>query len=374
MILVLLVATLIKPKQKDRIILYGHKFNGNIKAFHDYIAASFSSPLIHYLTLDYKYYLNCQNEDVHVLNGLNIKHCWMIVTSKVFMSDHGSGIFFLLKKILRNKICFIDVWHGVGHKGQTSKQFNHMHLYDLIFVSSPFFSKMYEQWGFRKDQIKVTGYARTDVIINRNKTKKTSLIKKELGFSGQEKILLFAPTYNSQENRSLSFNNRFFLNLEGYCEKIGGITIIRLHLNAAEKKMYVNKKLSRIKFMSMEEYPDTEKLLLVTDILITDWSSIMSDYLLLKRPVIFIDVKPGFTGYTLLPIDRPGKIVKNESELFDTITYSLTEPNTYMREYNSLRNMVIKKCWNKLADGHSSRRYLEALGKYVHTLKVVPKN
>ena len=96
------------------------------------------------------------------------------------------------------------------------------------------------------------------------------------------------------------------------------------------------------------------------DILITDYSSIYFDYLLLNRPIIFIPLDleeyAQTRGFLLEPYDfwAPGPKVTTVDALIDEIRKCLADPACYEEERVVVNNLI-----NRFQDGNSSRRVWE---------------
>ena len=90
------------------IILYGHKFYGNLKSLYEATSENYKC---YFLTLDYQNFKKLKSKNINVLYGLSSKHLKIVINSKIFITDHGMHYF---KKFLENddKIV-IDVNHGI---------------------------------------------------------------------------------------------------------------------------------------------------------------------------------------------------------------------------------------------------------------------
>src|SRR5690606_37832003 len=122
------------------------------------------------------------------------------VTADAFISDHGLHHFAVLRKLTGMK--FIHVLHGIPFKGYDSSDFAHLHAHDQIWVSSNFMKKMHiERFGFREDQVQVTGFARVEDIKSYDLNRK--MLMERYGLSNHKKTILVAPTWKQDsKNRS----------------------------------------------------------------------------------------------------------------------------------------------------------------------------
>lgn len=101
---------------------------------------------------------------------------------------------------------------------------------------------------------------------------------------------------------------------------------------------------------------DTQPLLYISDVLITDWSSIANDFILLNRPIIFLETQFPAKKFVLKPEDRAGQIVKNKKEFFEALYKSIMQPDLHKEK----REKTLKKLY-KYVDGFSAKRCSEEI-------------
>jgi len=103
------------------------------------------------------------------------------------------------------------------------------------------------------------------------------------------------------------------------------------------------------------------KLLAITDILITDWSSIYTDFFLTKRPIIFLEInKEYFTkirGKPEVPPEyRAGEIVHNSEEFYEALEFVLKHGNRFEKEQEKLLKII-----HGDVDGKASERVVKLI-------------
>ena len=123
--------------------------------------------------------------------------------------------------------------------------------------------------------------------------------------------------------RKFVFN---YLNLDEFNAKLGADYVLVLRLHPKIKKFYSDEISVRGDYVDCSDYKNEQELLLLSDILITDYSSIMIEFGLLNKPIVFfaydldnyMSNERGF--YLDYKNDLPGPIVYTTDELIDVIS------------------------------------------------------
>ncbi|MEA3320555.1 MAG: CDP-glycerol glycerophosphotransferase family protein [Bacillota bacterium] len=225
-----------------------------------------------------------------------------ISTSKYFFIDDYYLPLYLIKP--KKNTEFIQVWHGAGafktfgystinkKFGPSPEYLKHIKIhsnYTQVIVSTreviPYYA---EAFNINSEKILPLGLPRTDFFSD--STNKHNILKRRFLSSKRvnlekKKVILFAPTYRGnghndmQDVLSLDYK-KLLANLnDDY------IIIINLHPYVI-RKTQIDPDLSKSVFLNDNEF-SIEELLLIADILLTDYSSIIFDYSLLSRPIGF---------------------------------------------------------------------------------------
>jgi CDP-glycerol glycerophosphotransferase len=207
------------------------------------------------------------------------------------------------------------------------------------------------------------GYPRNDIFYQEDIDVKIIDIKKRLNIPLDKKVILYAPTWRDYEfhNGNHLKPYEFKFDLQTFKDRFGDdyVLLLRLHYRDA----------NRIKVHGFEDfiynvssYDDIQELYLISNLLITDYSSVMFDFANLSRPIIFFtyDLKRygsqvrGF--YFNFRKEAPGPIVTNEYKLFDAIENIIPLQEQYSIKYEKFKE---KFChWE---DGQASKRTIEAV-------------
>lgn len=362
-----LVAWMIRPffRRKDpkQVIFYGHKLNGNLLAIYRHLRHTQQGIEAVFLTMDPVYHRALLAAGEASALAIAPSSIPLLASADAVISDHG--LHALAFMVGRSTIKFFDVWHGIPFKGFDADDFRLQHRYDEVWVASPLMAKLYiERYGFDPAKVKVTGYARTDRLVLQDED--PAALKLALGLDGPEvgKIVLFAPTWKQDaHNRSIypfGLEEEAFLGqLSALAERCGATIVVRAHLNSQGSAM---PSYPRIVQRPHADYPDTEALLLVSDVLVCDWSSIAFDYLLLERPTIFLDVEAPFAkGFSLGAEYRFAAIVADMPQLLHWLQHYLQHPADYQARHGADAARIRHAVYAHRAVGAASARCIARL-------------
>lgn len=304
-----------------------------------------------------------------------------LLTSKTIIFDHACP-----PGLRRKNRCMINVWHGVPIKtirffdkgsfvsGYLQKQSNSTSL----LVASSEIDRLAMSASFQIDpeHVKITGLPRNDLLINPEKfAGLLSTFSKEKDFLKNaiagRKLILYAPTYRGNSSGlisdfkpSSSFENK----LQRVLKRHDAIFAVRSHKFSENIRFQTIAATSHYLELSDEAISNTNILLSMTDILVTDYSSIWVDFLLTDRPIIgyFADShnylsERGFIynfGETF-----PGIMTKTEDELIDAIEKQLANPCL-----PSLKHQQLKQQFHRFKDGLNTERTIKEIERHLQCL------
>ena len=284
----------------------------------------------------------------------------------IIVDDH---IPFFDNFVLDEDVKMIQIWHaGAGFKGVGYSRWGHYgcpgifscHRQYTYCISgskeiSHFFS---EQFGILDEQIIPTGMPRMDSYLDENVRKDaTKRIYDTYPILKDRKVILFAPTYRGQ-NRKNAYYPYELIDFEGlysYAGKHNAVVLFKMH-PWVEGDVPIEEKY-KDRFVSMNSYPNINELFYVTDLLITDYSSSMYEFLLMNKPMLFFpfdknqySVSRGF--HRDYDSNVPGKICYTFEEILKAL-----ENEDY--EYEKVGQMLSKYFDN--VDTHNCDRIIDWL-------------
>ena len=225
-------------------------------------------------------------------------------------------------------------------------------IFKNAFAFSEEPSKFKEIWTY--------GYPRDDILTNKNTLEEMNRIKEELGIPKGKKILLYAPTWRDNEyHRRSMYKFVTAMDFDLLNEKLSEdyVIIVKYHYLVVEDIDWSDYEGFVYTFKAETDIAD---LYLISDMLITDYSSVMFDYSILNRPMFFFmydlesyrDELRGFYFDILKEI--PGPISKTTEELISDI--ERYDPSTYEEKYRAFRDK-----FNKMDDGKASQRVINRI-------------
>ena len=231
---------------------------------------------------------------------------------------------------------------------------------DFLIVSSKNIVDYYsEAFQISKDKIKALGLPRADYYFeNHNIDELKAGFYEKYGISGDKKIILYAPTFRDEER----YNNVFdYLDLADFNESLGDEYVLALRLHPRIKDFYKGSIDAEGEYVDCSDYPFEQELLLISDVLITDYSSIMIEFAMLNKPVVFftydfdsyLTKERGF--YFDFKSTVPGPVVYDSNQLIDVIKNNDFE--------KSKLSKFVKTQFDEI-DGKSSKRVVDYLLKY----------
>ena len=228
---------------------------------------------------------------------------------------------------------------------------------DCLIITSKNIIKYYsEAFQMPESKIKPLGLPRMDYYFeNHDLAKIKSDFCRKYNVSQDKKIILYAPTFRDEEK----YNNVFdYLDLEKFNQELADDYILALRLHPKIKNFYRDDISSKGKYIDVSDFESEQELMLISDILITDYSSIMIEYSVLNKPTVFFTYdlneylanERGF--YYDFNSTVPGPIVFTSDELIEVIRNESFE--------KSKISEFVKTQFDEI-DGHSSKRVVDYL-------------
>lgn len=305
-----------------------------------------------------------------------IKRLYYLATSKYFFFDHcnvlreyrkrkGQGIYNLFHG------CTFKTTKGLVGKAKSPEGF--------LTVTGDFWTKIMADFVQCDERVvRTLGYARNDYFYNDN-TDVLNEWEKRNHWSEFNSVLLWMPTFRKSKNEDLSENyyqgdtglpileNRSdLIELNEILKGNNALMVFKVHHLQSDYDAF-KKQYSNIRILKDDDIISCNaqlyQIVTLADALITDYSSISNDYLLLNRPMIFtLDDYEDYRNSRGFSVDDPAQFfpgyhVFDKQELLLALGEILNGIDTYAEERNKILPLM-----HKYQDGNSCRRIAEYVG------------
>lgn len=259
-----------------------------------------------------------------------IQLAYNIATSKVVMLDDFYPMIYPLK--IRKGADLIQIWHAVGAfktfgfsrmgkpGGPKPTSVSHKN-YTKAIVSSKYVAPFYaEGFGIDESKVVATGVPRTDVFFDEQyKADKQAMMYGKYPELEGKHVTLYAPTFRGNGQTSAHFPHHM-LDFDKLYASLGENDVFLIKMHPFVKKKFKIPVEYRDKIKDFTKYPSVNDILFITDILITDYSSVCFEFALLNKPMIFFcfDLEEYVASrdfYVSYDEFTPGDVVRNTDEL-----------------------------------------------------------
>lgn len=297
----------------------------------------------------------------------NILDLILIAKANVIIVDDHYELF--NRMLLDESTRLIQIWHaGAGFKGVGYSRWGHFgcpglfsahRQYSYCISGSKAISHFFsEQFGILDEQIIPTGMPRMDDYLDPAHIEKTRAELREQypQFIGK-RVVLFAPTYRGQTRKTANYPYELidFEGLYRYCLEKDAVILFKMH-PWVPGDVPIEERF-RDRFFSMNSYRNINDLFYITDLLITDYSSSMYEFLLMKKPMLFFPFdKNQFATSRGFHRDYDSNVPGKICESFDLLLQAMRDEDY---EFEKVERMLGEYFDN--VDTHNSDRVIDWL-------------
>lgn len=229
----------------------------------------------------------------------------------------------------------IQIFHGISFRNKAVREENLGA--DYYFIVGPYMRRAFDQSGLLPEgdpRALNIGFPKTDRLLNGELDRQAIL--RSVGLNGHRPVVLYAPT--GQKRNSLETMGEDAI----ACIKAAGQydLLIKPHDHPKNASIDWNARLSPLEdaHTRVVRQPDVIPLLLIADLLITDASSVSSEYALRDQPMVFLDVpellaKVSAAGGSKVDLKtwgrRCGVLVETPDDVVPALQSSLAHPFRY---------------------------------------------
>lgn len=294
-----------------------------------------------------------------------------LATAKYVFVDDASLI--LSSIPLRKETTAINLWHACGafkkfgrstaelkfgSSAATLDKYPNYGNLTHVTVSSPEVIWAYEEaMHLPKGVVKATGVSRTDLFYDKDfvESRKQKLYN-IMPEAKDKKVILYAPTFRGHVATASSPNR---IDFERFCQELGSeYVIVCKHHPFVKRPPVIPEELQHFARDLTKEL-SIEDLLCCADICISDYSSLVFEYSLFEKPMIFYaydydnycDWRGFYYDYSEF---TPGPVVQTEDELLDTIKNINTQ-------FDKQKVIAFKEKFMGSCDGHATERIINLM-------------
>lgn len=260
------------------------------------------------------------------------------------------------------KTIYIQTWHGTPLKklgididnvsipGSNTKKYHddfkiESSRWNYLIVPNQYSKVIFKKaFAFSNDFLE-TGYPRNDRLILDNNKIKINELKNKFGIKTKN-VIMYAPTWRDDDFIKIGqYKFKLHFSFDEFFENVDDDTtlIIRPHY-LIKDQIDISGFEDRIKILANE---DISELYLISNLMITDYSSVMFDYANLKRPMIFFTYDIDHYANDLRGFyfdfinDAPGPIVQTQFELMNKLNEF--KENGYFLNYQKKQDDFYQK-------------------------------
>lgn len=367
------------PTKKNLVMFesfHGKQFSDSPRAIYEYMQTH---------NLDYHLYWSVDRRHMHIFKDKDVKYVrrfslkWLLLMTSAKYWITNSRLPLWIPKP-KNTI-YVQTWHGTPLKrlaadmeevhmpGTNTEKYKENFLkesskWDYLVSPNAYSTEIFTRAFNFKKQLIESGYPRNDILYTDNNEAAINKIKSKLQLPLDKKIILYAPTWRDNQFYS---KGKYKFNLELDLEKMKNelgdeyIVILRMHYLVAE-----NLDLAAFSEFAYDfsYHEDIRELYLISDLLITDYSSVFFDFANLQRPMIFFvydieEYRDNLRGFYFdFEKEAPGLLTKSTDEIIAEVKRLDCEGFTPTTEIEAFYE---KFCY--LEKGESTKRVVEEIFK-----------
>jgi CDP-glycerol glycerophosphotransferase len=327
---------------------FGKSYGDNPKAIYEYMNRAFPGKYRYIWVIDNpksKIPYKCTK-----VKRFSIEYAYYIARCKYFVFNvHQPG--FMRK---RDGQVFLETWHGTPLKrlafdmddnfsstpGYKKKIFKQAKQWDYLVSDNQYSTDIFRSC-FRYDgPMLMYGYPRNDILHAADREERAREIRKKVGIPEGKKTILYAPTFRDDEYYGTGqYKFKLALDLPTMKKELGDeyVLILRTHYYIADK---VDVTGMDDFVINLSKYDDIAEIYLISDICITDYSSVFFDYANLRRPILFytydLDKYRGMLRgfYFNMEEEVPGPMLFTTEEVADAVKNIDDINNKYKEKYD----------------------------------------
>ncbi|MFD2830949.1 CDP-glycerol glycerophosphotransferase family protein [Corticicoccus populi] len=356
----------------------GKQYSDNPRAIYEYMSVNYPGYRLLW-SVDKRHVQYFRDNEIPFVTRLSLS--WLIYMSKATLWITNCRLPLWIPKA--KGTTYLQTWHGTPLK-RLANDMDEVHMpstnteqykknfileadkWDFLVSPNRYSSDIFKRaFQFNRNLLE-TGYPRNDFLYSHNNESDQTELKQRLGIPLDKKVIFYAPTWRDNDYHA---QGKYKFSLQFDCDEMYSalsedyVIILRLHYLIAD-----NLDLSKYKgfFYDFSKHDDIRDLYTISDMLITDYSSVFFDFANLKRPMIFYvydieNYRDNLRGFYIdFEREAPGPLVKTTSELISEINHCAG--NNFNDIYNT-QEFRDRFCY--LEDGTASQKVSDEIIRHL---------
>ena len=274
------------PIKKNRILFtaHGRLYNDSPRAIYEFL-------INHKEYDDYELFWGLETPNDIVIPGRakkvkidTLRYFALALSSKYWVTcvNIERGLKFKKKECI-----YLNTWHGTPIKsiGETKGRKKDNFSYISLFCTCGDYEKRIfkDAFSIKDDSFIYSGLPRNDELYSYSE-KDVARLKRQIGVDPKKKVVLYAPTWRDSTDGGDSYNLKPPIDFKKWKDILGDKFVILLRLHP-----YTTKLLNVIFddfVMDFSKYKNVNDLLIISDLLVSDYSAIIFDYAITEKPLI----------------------------------------------------------------------------------------
>jgi CDP-glycerol glycerophosphotransferase (TagB/SpsB family) len=229
--------------------------------------------------------------------------------------------------------------------------------WDVLLSQNAYSTKIFRSAYAMNGPIWEDGYPRNDVLqaAPGELERRRAEVRRRVGVAAGARVVLYAPTWRDDRTEMVDY-----VDLTSFAGELGDdhVLLVRGH----SRTLRYGQDLAGARLVDVTSYPSMTELLLLADVLVTDYSSAMFDFAGTGKPMIFFT--PDLAHYSAdlrgfyfdLLAEAPGPVVHDRDALRDAIRAAQTQDAAAASRAAAWRTR-----FTPLDDGHAGERVVQRM-------------
>lgn len=340
----------------------------NPRALTEYILDTVVGDYDIYWAFTRKFNVSDLDPRIHIVRKYSLSYLYALYTSKfIFSNKRNDWLDSMFIKKSSQK--YNMMWHGsfplkriekdalesLGSKYERRAKRDSA-MCDLMLSNSKMFTNLIRSSFWYDGEILEQCLPRDDIFYNKEKIAAVYRnVRQSMGFSSDSKIVLYAPTFRNNSKDLKYYRIDWSSVIPCFESMLGGKVeiLVRLHPNMAGIKG-IDTLTDQPHVHNVTQAPDITEFLFAADVMISDYTSAMFDFTILRKPcfIYTIDRKEYDRGFYWTFGQLPFLLAENEEQLKQNIEHFSIE------DYEQRLDKFQAEIWGLNEDGRSCERLL----------------